>query len=295
MPRRPLRFREDGTFSIVQVTDLHWQNGAPEDLRTSALTAEILDVETPDLVVFTGDVIAGSGCADPGWSLRQAVAPATERGLPWALVFGNHDDEGALDRRALLAVATALPGCRAEPGPAPGVGNYRLPVLGGDGRVAAQLYCLDSGAYAPKDIEGYAWITHEQVAWYRSEARDPAVPSLAFFHIPLPEYVEVWETQRCRGQRHEAVCCPKLNSGLFCAFREAGTVLGVFVGHDHVNDYDGELHGIRLCYGRATGFHTYGREGMARGARVIRLSEGVRAFQSWLRLEGGLRDDQQIV
>ncbi len=292
----PLRFRPDGTFTIVQLTDLHWQDGAPEDLQTSALVAEILDAERPDLAVFTGDVIAGSGCADPAWSLRQALKPAIDRALPWALVFGNHDDEGSLGRTDLMAVAKALPGCLAEPGPAhiPGVGNYRLDVLGADGLPAARLYCLDSGAYAPKEIGGYAWITHEQVAWYREEgeARGKKVPSLAFFHIPLREFVEVWESGACRGVRHEDICCPKLNSGLFCALREVGEVGGVFVGHDHVNDYDGELHGIRLCYGRATGFHTYGRDGMPRGARVIRLHAGKRALQMWLRLEGGVRENQ---
>ena len=64
-------------------------------------------------------------------------------------------------------------------------------------------------------------------------------------------------------------------------------MLGTFVGHDHINDFMGTLHGIQLCYGRATGYNTYGREGMARGARIIRLTKGVRAFETWLRLEGG--------
>jgi hypothetical protein len=68
---------------------------------------------------------------------------------------------------------------------------------------------------------------------------------------------------------------------------EAGDVMGTFVGHDHVNDFTGNLYGIRLAYGRATGYNTYGRAGMARGARVIRLTKGVHAFRTWLRLEGG--------
>ncbi len=40
--------------------------------------------------------------------------------------------------------------------------------------------------------------------------------------------------------------------------------MGTFVGHDHVNDFVGDLYGIRLCYGRATGFNTYGRQGFTR-------------------------------
>ena len=54
-----------------------------------------------------------------------------------------------------------------------------------------------------------------------------------------------------------------------------------------IDDFEGTLHGIRLCYGRATGYNTYGREGFPRGARLIELREGERAFSTWLRLEGG--------
>ncbi len=54
---RQLSFRPDGTFTIVQFTDLHWKNGEPEDHRTRALMELTLDAEKPDLVVFTGDVI----------------------------------------------------------------------------------------------------------------------------------------------------------------------------------------------------------------------------------------------
>lgn len=291
-----LRFRADGTFTIAQLTDLHWQDGGEDDLATSRLGDRVLGIERPDLVVFTGDVIAGSGCADPAWALRSAVAPATSRGLPWAIVFGNHDDEGTLDRRALLEVARSCPGCLAQAGPAgcSGVGNYRLLVTDpSGGRTAAALYFLDSGAYAPTSVGGYDWVRRDQIAWYveastaLTAATGAPLPALAFLHIPLPEYDEVWSTRTCYGVKYEAVSAPRVNSGLFCALHEMGEVTGVFVGHDHLNDYWGDLHGIRLCFGRASGHHTYGREGMTLGARLIRLRCGERRFATWLRLEDG--------
>ena len=55
----------------------------------------------------------------------------------------------------------------------------------------------------------------------------------------------------------------------------------------------GEPHGIRLCYGRATGYGTYGREGMLRGARVIRLHEGQRQFDTWITLSDGSQIREQ--
>lgn len=291
-----LRFRPDGTFTIAQLTDLHWQNGTAEDLETSRLCERVLDLERPDLVVFTGDVIAGSGCADPAAALRSAVAPAAARGLPWAIVFGNHDDEGSLDRRALLEVARSCPGCLAQAGPpgVSGVGNYRLLVADPSGqRTAAALYFIDSGGYAPTSVGGYDWVRRDQIAWYveasaaLSAAAGGPLPALAFLHIPLPEFDEVWSTRTCYGVKYEAVSAPRVNSGLFCALHEMGEVAGVFAGHDHINDYWGDLHGIRLCFGRGSGYHTYGREGMARGGRLIRMRCGERAFETWLRLDDG--------
>lgn len=297
------RFRQNGTFTIVQFTDLHWQNGGEDDRATRALMGRVLDAEAPDLVVLTGDVLGGSACADPAAAWREAVAPMEAREIPWCAVFGNHDDEGSLTRAQLMAAQQEFPMCRSLPGPENigGVGNYAHRIYSAsrgdsDGDAAkAVLYFLDSGGYAPEPVGGYAWITPGQIAWFRAAASAQASsggssappPSLVFFHIPLPEYAEVWDTRPCRGHRHEPVCCPALNSGLFTALLEAGGVLGTFVGHDHVNDFEGTLHGIRLCYGRATGYNTYGREGFARGARVIRLREDVPDFSTWLRLDDG--------
>ena len=102
----------------------------------------------------------------------------------------------------------------------------------------------------------------------------------AGFHAPLPECAEGWATRPCRGTRYESVCCPRASSGPDVAFLGAGDVVRTSAGHDHVNDYEGDLHGIRLCCRRGSGFDSYRREGSARGARVIEILEGVRGFRS---------------
>jgi hypothetical protein len=293
----PLRFRADGAFTIIQFADTHFKNGEVADEQTAALMAAVLDAEQPDLVVFTGDMIDGRPSRDPLAAVQRAIAPVAARGLPWAAVFGNHDDEGTLDRTALLAVMQSLPGCLAEAGPTgvSGVGNYVLPVLAAQSdHPAATLYFIDSNSYSETALLGYGWIRRDQIAWYLAEAQTrraqnqgAPLPALAFFHIPLPEYNEVWDLYECFGEKYEGVCAPRINSGFFAALHEAGDVIGTFAGHDHVNDFVGDLHGIRLCYGRGSGYNTYGREGFARGARVIRLAEGMRDFTTWLRLEGG--------
>jgi hypothetical protein len=69
---------------------------------------------------------------------------------------------------------------------------------------------------------------------------------------------------------------------------EAGDVMGVFVGHDHVNDYAVDWRGILLAYGRYTGGDTvYNNIPNGNGARVIELTEGARDFKTWIRIGGG--------
>jgi len=291
-----LKFRSNQHFKIVQFTDIHWQNGEAPDQQSAKLMTQIAKAEAPDLIVLTGDILSGGGCADAADSLRQVIETVDACGVPWAAVFGNHDDEGSADRHALLAVMQESELSLSEPGPEeiPGVGNYVLPIQNSEEDVStAVLYFIDSGSYAPTDIGGYDWIRREQIIWYlqesakfTAEAGHP-LPALAFFHIPIPEYDEVWDFHTCYGVKYENVCAPRVNTGFFAAMHEAGDVMGTFVGHEHVNDFWGDLHGIRLCYGRATGYNTYGREGFPRGARVIQLKEGERQFETWLHLDDG--------
>ena len=291
-----LGFRSDQRFKIVQFTDIHWHNGEAPDQQSGKLMTQIAKAESPDLIVLTGDILSGAGCAYAADSLRQVIKIVEACEVPWAAVFGNHDDEGNADRHELMAVMQESTLSLSQPGPedVPGVGNYVLPIQSsGTNTSAAVLYFLDSGSAAPTDIGGYDWIRREQIAWYLQEsgeitaATGHPLPALAFFHIPIPEYDEVWDFHTCYGVKYENVCPPQINTGFFAALHEAGDVMGTFVGHEHVNDFWGELHGIRLCYGRATGYNTYGREGFPRGARVIQLQEGERHFETWLHLDDG--------
>lgn len=301
---RSLKFRTDGTFTIVQFTDTHFENGDAQDARTSALMSQVLDAEQPDLVIFTGDVIGGENARDPASAWRMAAAPLVERGLPWCAVFGNHDDECGASRSQLLAVQQQIPGCLTRPGPhqVSGLANFLLRIRAAEGRkTAAVLCCLDTNSYAETAVGGYGWVRADQIHWCRQSlqrleraAAGQVPPVLVFLHIPLPEFNELWQQGPCRGEKNEAVCCPLINTGLFAALHLAGNVRGVFAGHDHLNDFDGRLHGISLCYGRATGYNTYGSEDFLHGARVIRLREGEPDFTTWLRLEDGSRVDRPL-
>lgn len=48
----------------------------------------------------------------------------------------------------------------------------------------------------------------------------------------------------------------------------------------------GTLYGIKLAFGRATGYNTYGQEDYQRGARIIQLdSNNTESFETYIRLE----------
>jgi hypothetical protein len=298
MTNENLSFRPDGTFTIAQFTDIHWNNGGDEDQRTSELMKCIMLNQNPDFVVFTGDVIHSEECVNHVESFRNAVKVVDDLGVPWTVVFGNHDAEIGITREQLMEIAKESPNCFAEAGPADihGVGNYVVTVQSSkeQGKAAAALCHFDSGSYARFQPMGYDWIHHSQIDWYREQSMQltqrnggQRVPSLAFLHIPLPEYKEMWDYHTCYGDNYEGVGCPEINSGLLATMLEMGDVQGVFVGHDHINDFEGEFKGIRLCYGRAMGYSSYGKEGFPRGARIIQLQEGSQGFITWIQLDDG--------
>ncbi|WP_442603199.1 metallophosphoesterase family protein [Paenibacillus sp. KN14-4R] len=293
-----LQFSKDGTFTIVQFTDIHWKNGDEKDQKTKALMERVIQAEQPDLIVFTGDVIESEFCTNPEQSFRDAVATAEKSEIPWAAVFGNHDSEVNIKRERLLEIQMEHTySYAANQAGISGFGNYVLPIIdqSGSGKIEALLYMLDSGDYSTHpNVDGYAWIKRDQIDWYCKQSQSftqrnggKPLPALAFFHIPLLEYQLVWDTHTCYGQKGERVCGSLVNSGMFAAMLEMGDVMGTFVGHDHINDYWGEMCGIRLTYGRATGYNTYGKEGFKRGARIIRLRQGERDFESVLHLDDG--------
>lgn len=293
-----LRFRDDGTFRIAQFTDMHLDPSKPRRLaeseKTFARLERVLTSERPDLVVFTGDVVTGA----PTEGMWRRLLDAVERhGIPFCVVLGNHDAEQDLARTEIARIVTSYDGSLNRLADNGELADVELTVAGhGSDRPAWAFYCLDSHDYSTiEGIDGYGWFLPGQVEWLRAccTARTEAnggrpLPSLAFFHIALPEYVAAWRNPDNShiGRAAEDECPGVLNTGMFSAMAATGSVVGTFVGHDHDIDYLVAEKSICLGYGRFSGDNTT-YNNLRPGVRMLVLTEGTRGFETWIREDDG--------
>ena len=287
-----LRFKK-GQFKIVQITDLHYKLGVKASEQGLACVREMVETEKPDLVVVTGDIIY-SAPADS--TLSVVLKTFAQLGVPFCMTFGNHDYDFKTPAVALYNQMQKTPNC-VMPVLQGKNTDYSLPILSSNGkRTAAVLYCIDThNKPAIGGIGGYQWISHNQITWYRQRSMvykqkngGRPVPSLAFLHIPLPEFNYATANTQCPmyGSRLERAYSPSINSGMFASIKEMGDIMGVFCGHDHDNDYAVSYFNVLLAHGRFSGGNTEYNH-LKRGARVIVLKEGKREFDTWIREVGG--------
>lgn len=73
-------------------------------------------------------------------------------------------------------------------------------------------------------------------------AQPQAAAALAYFPIPVPEFNHL-SPENFTGVKQEEISSASINSGFFITLLEGGDVKAAFVGHDHVNDFCGDVHG----------------------------------------------------
>jgi 3',5'-cyclic AMP phosphodiesterase CpdA len=306
---RDLKFRADGTFKILAISDLHY---IPEpDKYGMELTGKLISIENPDFVIVNGDNISGDSCSTPDDVIKTIanVAFVLEKmNIPWAVTLGNHDQEHVakthITREQVFeyyeSYSHNLNGNWVRD--IHGAGNKNILIWSSDGsRPVSNIWLIDSGE-AVKDREvHYDWIHVDQIAWYSKTSKDlesrygQTIPSLMFFHIPLLEFTEMILTAKVIGERHEPESPSRINGGMFSAVLERGDVKGIFCGHDHVNNYVGKYRGVLLGYLGVVGYHGYphtppsdGTNDRARGARVFLFNEKAPdSFKTWIRFRDG--------
>ena len=253
---RPVpRIRKDGRFKIMQAADLHLSTGLGKcrdalpvghngdrcdaDLRTLQFVEKLIDDEQPDFIMLSGDQVNGETAPDAQSAIFKYAEMFARHKIPYAGIFGNHDDEGDLGRAESIAIMHELPYSLAESGPEDidGIGNYVVEILGrgSTSHSALTLYLFDTHSYSPdeRQFRGYDWVKPNQIQWFHETAQDLKKKhkeythihmDLAFIHIPLPEYRGL-EGYKHVGNWTEPTTAPGFNSGLAEALVEEGVVL----------------------------------------------------------------------
>lgn len=326
-----LKFSKEGKFKIAQMADLHMSTDygtcdhpvpsmlnqalCRADALTIGLMEDVLEAEHPDFVVFTGDQIDGTRAPDAETALLKAFGPVIKRKIPFSVVWGNHDNQGSFSNSALTEIVRQMPYAIMEHGPEEimGDGNYVVTVSPASSNYPAlSMVFLDSLSKVGVRGGGYDYIRPEQHEFVRSQLAEiraelkgyPHVPlSMAFFHIPLPEYRDgtdrTVEKPLVRvGSQRENIIGPIYNSGTLQMFREQGISV-VSVGHDHVNDFcqlqppgvtDVVSENVWLCYGGGTGFGGYGgypdNDGdFKRRVRIFDVDMNLPFIDTWHRVQ----------
>ncbi len=263
----------------------------------------------PDLILLTGDIIYGE-FDDNGACLMALIHCMDSLGIPWAPVFGNHENESIMGVAWQCRQLENSPYClfkrRNEIG---GNGNYSIGIAK-NGQLQRVVYMMDSnGCGRSSNVNGNSvtktvGFTDAQKQWYRAaglrvnKAAGKTVPSFLGYHIPTQEVLLAAQNAGYQSGADSAnikytigvdnVAQPgdsgykgdlfegiHQSEGLLAIMQEIGTD-GAFFGHAHLNSTSVLYEGIRWTFGLKTG--TYDKSPTILGGTLITLASGSDAF-----------------
>ena len=280
---------DDKEFTILQLTDLHYGEHINKDINSTLLIAKLINYTNPDLVIITGDAVSGYAWDSINNTFYKECWDLWTKSInvPYAYVLGNHDDQADMSRGQIIDLdRTHEYSLMKSSLGITGASNYYIPLYSENGDPITILWMFDTndeGCLGMSDSWGC--FEDDQIKWYEEESEKLksnltySPKGLAFFHIPIPEYLTMHNWRPSYGNRNEGISCPRRNTDLFKSFLKVGNIIGTFCGHDHDNDNGGYLYNIELVYGRKTGYGGYGPSFFQRGGRVIKIKKtGVRDF-----------------
>ena len=275
---------EDTAFSVLQITDVHILNDEKKDAKAFKTITAMVETTKPDMIVVTGDVTSEK----ENYTAFKTFCGFMEKfRIPWAFTFVNHegldikyspdevlDPKKTADKKTLSDYLESLKYCIYERGDenVDGMGNYYYTVRDDNGKALTSLIFMDSNSYDEKN-NGYDHFHDNQIQWYKNTIKKIAkqengdesrvLPSLAFFHIPMKEYMTAYD--EAKGTKNliygfrfpNEDGTPAVDDDMFETMLELGSTKGCFVGHDHMNNYSVIYKGIRLTYGISCDHNIY--------------------------------------
>ena len=209
-----LRFRENGEFTILHITDTQDDHHPSPDMLH--LLARAVEESDPDLIVFTGDVVEDIRIGDPGaddeparegvcvydvkrniivdktmeniQSAVDAILTVLEAsGVPYVIAQGNNDHKCGITNADWLELYAQYPHNLTKDlsDDAEGRIDGNLLIYGADGAAVCNVWTMDSGR---------GGVNEDQIDWYENTAAaiteangGKPLPALLFQHIPTSD------------------------------------------------------------------------------------------------------------
>ena len=225
------------------------------------------------------------------------------RKIPFTMIYGNHDDMNSFTKEEQAELYRAYSMCCGVDGETE-PGTFNLPIYSDDEKKPLfNLWFMDSAWQDKKSGVCYTAVKKEAVEWYEKKSAEfkeqnggRPLPSIMFQHIAMPETAELMEEcgggdsgalfikdkdghgrfvrlspEKADGVIYEPISGCAENYGQFAALKSCGDVKAVVYGHEHKNNYVGELEGIKIIQSSAASFRCYGNQ--LRGVRVFVIDE----------------------
>lgn len=282
-------------FTVLNIADIHFADFDAKRIAESFfVTKTIKDLVKkvkPDLIFLLGDSVCTESTVH---SINRVVDLMESFGIPWAPMFGNHDDEGNCDLNYLADVMMSGKHCLMQKGdPSMGVGNYIVNVAednnDGTTNIIESFIVMDShkGSVYDNQIQWYKWACDGINKYTNNKAEISLVE-----HIPIPEYQLAIDNSTVGektgmllndpdsfGEIHETICCERsypdgniIQRGFFDIIKASNTTKYVFCGHDHLNNFSVLYDGVRLTYNMKCGFNSGSRFNF-NGGTVIKIND----------------------
>lgn len=306
---------------VLQLTDIQTidpaQKRYPDRLSSSEKTDtyegyekyinQVVERYNPDLIIMTGDNVYGE-FDDSGEQFLNLISYMESFQIPWAPVFGNHDNESNMGVDWQCEQLEAAEYCLFKQRTLTGNGNYSVG-LTQDGTLKRVFYMLDSnGCGGMSEVSlanGHSKTSvgfgEDQIDWYTDSVTElkkafPDVKLSMAFHIQLQVFEKAFEKYQITAADMPIDIERFPAASRFGDFGHVGAPMkspwdadfkvwdglkamgfdSIFVGHEHKNSSSISYQGVRLTYGQKSS--TYDRynsneNGPVMGGTYINLSE----------------------